>query len=115
MGKARSHQPGSIDQCRCQRKCTWPNNCDAAFSGVLTRSSTGATSDGYYQLTVDGTKINLAGQQLDVDGNGLGGDTYTLGAAEADNFFALYGDTNGDGLVGIAEFGQFRKGEANPV
>ncbi len=38
----------------------------------------------------------------------MGGDSYTLGTVEADNFFALYGDTNGDGVVGIAEFGQFR-------
>ncbi len=32
----------------------------------------------------------------------------SVGAVEADKFFALFGDTNGDNLVGIAEFGQFR-------
>ncbi len=45
---------------------------------------------------------------MDINGDGQGGDLYTLGASEADNFFALYGDTNGDGLAGTAEFGQFR-------
>ncbi len=60
------------------------------------------------QLTVDGSKITRSGQQLDANGNGQLGSVYTLGAAEADNFFALYGDTNGDGLVSVAEFGEFR-------
>ncbi len=36
------------------------------------------------------------------------GDSRVLGATEADQYFALYGDTNGDGLVGVSEFGQFR-------
>jgi len=79
-----------------------------AFAGAFTRGLAGALSDGYYQLTIDGSKITRAGQQLDSNGDGVGGDTYILGTNEADNFFALYGDTNADGLVGIAEFGEFR-------
>ena len=78
------------------------------FSGAFTRNSSGALQDGYYQLTIDGTKIRRAAQSLDVNQDGIGGDTYSIGSVEADNFFALYGDTNGDGLVGISEFGQFR-------
>ncbi len=31
-----------------------------------------------------------------------------IGAAEADNYFALFADTSGDGIVGVTEFGQFR-------
>lgn len=78
------------------------------FGGALTRGLAGALSDGYYQLTIDGTKITRGGQQLDSNGDGQGGDTFTLGTSETDKFFALYGDTNADGLVGVAEFGEFR-------
>lgn len=78
------------------------------FSGQFTRGTSGALSDGYYQLTIDGSLITRNGQQLDINGDGQTGDTFTLGASEADNFFALYGDTSGDGVVGVTEFGQFR-------
>ena len=79
-----------------------------SFTGALTRGANGALQDGYYQLTIDGTKIHRGSQTLDVNQDGTGGDSYVLGDDEVDNFFALYGDTNGDGLVGVAEFGQFR-------
>ncbi len=78
------------------------------FTGGFTRLSSGALVDGYYRLTIDGTKITRGSEALDANRDGIGGDSYTIGAAEADNFFALFGDTNGDGVVGIAEFGQFR-------
>ena len=76
------------------------------FSDASTRN--GALNDGYYQLNIDGTKLTRAGQSLDINQDGTGGDSLVIGDDEADNFFALYGDTNGDGLVGVAEFGQFR-------
>lgn len=79
------------------------------FSGSFTRGS-GVLVDGFYDLTVDGSKILRGGLGLDVNKDGTGGDTYVLGASEADNFFALYGDTSGDGVVGVSEFGQFRTG-----
>lgn len=80
-----------------------------SFSGPLTRSG-GALADGYYQLTILGAKVRIrsSGRAFDGDANGVAGGDYVLGAQEADKFFALYGDTNGDGLVGVAEFGQFR-------
>ena len=78
------------------------------FSGDYTRNSQGALVDGYYELTVDGTKITRSGIGLDVNSDGIGGDTFKFGDDEADAFFALYGDTDGDGLVGVSEFGQFR-------
>ncbi len=79
-----------------------------AFSGAFTRGTSGALVDGYYRLQIDGTKVTRGGQQLDINGDGIGGDLYTLGSLESDNFFATYGDTTGDGIVGVAEFGQFR-------
>ena len=79
------------------------------FSGSLTRAG-GALLDGYYQFTIDSSKIVRLGTQLNLDGNsdGLAGDNFQRGTLETDGFFALYGDANGDGLVGVAEFGQFR-------
>ena len=78
-----------------------------AFSGLYTRG-TGALEDGYYQLVIDGTKIRRGSQLVDFNQDGVGGDSKIIGAVEADGFFALFGDTSGDGLVGVAEFGQFR-------
>jgi subtilisin family serine protease len=78
------------------------------FTGAYVES-TGSLSDGYYDLTIDYTKVrDAAGNLLDGDNNGSPGGNYVIGDEEADNFFRLYGDTNGDGLVGIVEFGQFR-------
>ncbi len=78
-----------------------------SFSGLYTRGA-GALEDGYYQLVIDGTKIRRGAQTLDLNQDGIGGDSRTIGTSEADGFFALYGDTNGDGIVGVAEFGAFR-------
>ncbi len=78
------------------------------FSDGFTRGAGGMLSDGYYRLTIDGTKITRGAQQLDANGDGVGGDQVLLGSAESDNFFALYGDVSGDGLVGVTEFGLFR-------
>jgi hypothetical protein len=78
------------------------------FSGSFTRGTMKALLDGYYQLTIDGSKLTRAGQQLDTNSDGVGGDLYQFGDDEFDRFFALYGDTNGDGLVGMAEYAQFQ-------
>ncbi len=80
-----------------------------AFSGPQTYTG-GSLSDGYYQLTIFGASVRLRSNNLAYDGNGDGvaGGDYVLGAQQADRFFALFGDSGGDGLVGIAEFGQFR-------
>ena len=80
-----------------------------SFSGAFTRAG-GALLDGYYQLTINSTRVRRAGTQLELDGdaNGLAGGDFVRGTSATDNFFAYYGDTNGDGAVGVAEFGQFR-------
>ncbi len=80
-----------------------------SFSGAQAYTG-GSLSDGYYQLTIFGASVRLRSNNLAFDGNGDGiaGGDYLLGAQQADNFFALFGDTNGDGLVGVTEFGQFR-------
>jgi hypothetical protein len=48
-------------------------------------------ADGNYRLEIDATKVSNGGVNL--TGNNV------FGAAAADNFFRLYGDSNGDGRV----------------
>jgi hypothetical protein len=80
---------------------------DLTFSGVFTEH--GSLKDGYYELQIDASKIvGTSGFGLDSNQDGVTGDDYRFGDDAADNFFRLYGDTSGDGLVGIVEFGQFR-------
>ena len=71
------------------------------FAGAMTRSGTNALIDGNYQLVINGGLIRVQGttQTFDADRDGLAGGFYTLGAQAADNFFALLGDGNGNGVV----------------
>ncbi len=79
------------------------------FSGPLV-NSVGSLADGNYLLTVLSANVRRTSDNaaFDGDGDGQPGGNYVLGDDETDNFFALYGDTNGDRLVGVAEFGEFR-------
>ncbi len=79
------------------------------FSGPLATSN-GNLTDGNYVLTILGANVRQVSDNaaFDGDNDGNAGGDYVLGDEEADNFFALFGDTNGDRLVGVAEFGEFR-------
>ena len=79
-----------------------------SFSGDSTRAG-GALVDGNYQLTVDPTKVRRAGTsaEFDGDGDGVAGGALQFGATEADSFFALYGDTDGDRDVDGQDYGRF--------
>ena len=56
-------------------------------------------TDGNYVATLSGTDVNdVAGLQLDGDGDGTGGDDYTF------EFFVLAGDMNGDRSVDDADY-----------
>ena len=79
------------------------------FSGPLVNSA-GNLADGNYMLTVLSANIRRSSDNVafDGDGDGIAGGNFVLGDDEEENFFALFGDTEGDRLVGIAEFGQFR-------
>jgi hypothetical protein len=68
----------------------------------------GSLSDGHYQLTILGHRIQGKGTNLDGGNDHQAGGNFVRGGIEADDFFRLYGDTNGDRLVGISDFGQFR-------
>jgi hypothetical protein len=78
------------------------------FNGDFTRGNRAALIDGNYQLTIDASKVLSGSIALDGDGDGVGGDNYVIGDDETDNFFAYYGDLDGDRMVGLAEFNAFR-------
>ncbi|MBM4090879.1 MAG: DNRLRE domain-containing protein [Planctomycetes bacterium] len=61
-------------------------------------------ADGRYELNIDAEKVTAHGSQLDGDGDGTGGDDYQF----VDRFFRLFGDVNGDGVVGMPDFNIFR-------
>ncbi len=74
---------------------------------LLTFSGTGivggSLADGDYTLTTLATSVtDAAGNQLDGNGDGTGGDNAT------DTFFRLFGDADGDRMVSVVDFFQFR-------
>jgi hypothetical protein len=98
---------GSVEVSFTTREVNGKTLANLTFAGGFTEY--GSLKDGYYELRIDASRIvNASGFGLDGNRDGMPGDDYRFGTAEADNFFRLYGDTNGDGLVGIVEFGQFR-------
>jgi hypothetical protein len=63
----------------------------------------GSLADGNYTLTVHADKVHDSlGQALDGDSNGTAGDD------RVDDFFRLFGDTNGDRKVDDTDFAVFR-------
>ena len=63
----------------------------------------GSLPDGEYQLTILSENItDGAGNLLDGNGDGIGGDNAT------DEFFRLFGDIDGNGNVNIIDFFQFK-------
>jgi hypothetical protein len=77
-----------------------------AFAGPLTRG--GALIDGNFQLVVDASKVIRGGQALDGQRDGSSGTNATFGDDSADNFYALFGDVDGDRSSAIADFALFR-------
>nr|WP_143547780.1 GEVED domain-containing protein [Rhodopirellula sp. SM50] len=79
------------------------------FSGPLTRGNSSALVDGNYQLAIDPTKVRRAGTSVTLDGDddGRRGGGYAYGTAMSDQFFSLYGDTDGDRDVDGQDYGRF--------
>ncbi|MCR9296931.1 MAG: hypothetical protein NXI32_29830, partial [bacterium] len=82
------------------------------FRGSLTTTPSipgSSLLDGNYELRINGELItNRFGTRLDADKDGQAGGSSVFGDAEVDVFYRYFGDSNGDRVVGIAEFGQFR-------
>lgn len=86
-----------------------------SFSGAHVRPNVlnqlpNALVDGNYQLTILADRVRASGSStlFDGDGDGAGGVDYLRGAAAADNFFAYYGDVNGDRVLDLIDYTAFR-------
>jgi hypothetical protein len=88
---------------------------DSGATTVVTLTFTGGAvnfkslADGRYTLTALANQF--AGDGLDGNGDGVGGDNYVLVGAPgtAPNLFRLFGDVNGDGTVAASDFIVFRQ------
>jgi GH35 family endo-1,4-beta-xylanase len=80
------------------------------FSGILTVSGSFGLIDGDYRLLIDASKVRKRDSlaPLDGDGNGAMGGDFLWGDESSDRFFALFGDIDGDGGVGIQDFNVLR-------
>lgn len=80
----------------------------SSLGGVIKRSEGSANSlvDGTYLLTVDPSKVHQ------VDGQTLGANNNKFGAAYADKFFRMFGDSDGDGDVDGTDTVAFRRAQA---
>src|SRR5207244_3047509 len=74
------------------------------FTGADTTA--GSLNDGKYVLTALAGQISAGGQQLDGNGDGIGGDNYLF--TDAQGLFRLFGDATGDRRVDNADFFLFR-------
>lgn len=79
------------------------------FSGEYTRGLGNALTDGNYQLSLRGDRLTRDGRGLDSNQDGIDGDQYVIGTTEADRFYSLYGDVEGDRVVGLSDFNSFRR------
>jgi hypothetical protein len=72
----------------------------------------GSLPDGNYRVTALSSKISnslLGNLALDGDNNGSAGGNAIEGESATDNFFRLYGDTDGNGIINPAETNRFRR------
>jgi hypothetical protein len=85
------------------------------FSGSFTRGVNGVLNDGFYELVIDGVKVRRNGRSLDSNADGIEGDVSRFGNREEDRFFALFGDSNGNGIVDAIDSLRFRNLLNQPV
>ena len=79
------------------------------FSGNHVDSESGSLVDGNYMLTVIGSQVTGTdnGVSLDGDEDGNAGGDAIIGDSEADAFFRLFGDSDGDRNVDGTDYGLF--------
>jgi V8-like Glu-specific endopeptidase len=77
------------------------------FSGAHTFA--GSLNDGNYDLRILGNQIiDLNSNHLDGNKDGDFGGDHVFGADEADGFYRLFGDHDGNRVVGMLDFARFR-------
>ncbi len=64
-------------------------------------------ADGVYQLDILPTATDLAGEPLDGNGDGNGGDAFGYLGSVANGFYELTGDWNGSGGVNVLDFATY--------
>jgi hypothetical protein len=69
----------------------------------------GSLADGNYRLVIDAPMIRYHSVVLDGNKDGMAGDSHSFGADSADAFFRNYGDVNGNGVVDLIDFAEFRR------
>lgn len=74
-------------------------------SGGAHVTNFGSLRDGIYELQIDASRVTSLGAWLDGD-DGSASVPYVT--QSVDNFFRKYGDTDGDGGVGLTDFAAFR-------
>ena len=62
-------------------------------------------ADGNYQFTLNSARVSIGGLALDGDGDGVAGGNFVFGNREADQFFRLFGDRDGDRDVDGRDYG----------
>lgn len=78
------------------------------FDGDQVDPQTGSLIDGDYVLTVLANQvIDADGVALDGDDDGQAGGNVVIGDAQADRFFRLFGDLDGDRSVGVQDLSRF--------
>ncbi len=70
-------------------------------TSVTDRPRGNSLSDGRYHLVIDASQVtSLDGQKMSAD--------YSFGASDVDGFFRKFGDGNGNGVVDLLDFAEFR-------
>ncbi len=85
------------------------------FSGAYTQYA--SLMDGEYELTIFGNLVQSAASGTNLDGANTGqfGSNYVFGAQQADNFYRLYGDIEGQRTVDAVDLFHFRQSLLTPA
>ncbi|MEM0926611.1 MAG: dockerin type I domain-containing protein, partial [Planctomycetota bacterium] len=74
-------------------------------------SESGSLIDGFYELLVDASQVwsLRTGLTLDGDSDDQAGGDFRFGSIATDEFFRLFGDTDGDRDVDASDFNEFTR------
>ncbi|MCA9139550.1 MAG: right-handed parallel beta-helix repeat-containing protein, partial [Planctomycetales bacterium] len=84
-----------------------PNTVTLTFLPGPSVGPGGGLLDGNYRLMLKADRIGTGVMPLDGDGDGSGGGNHLFGTNPTDNFFRLFGDSDGDRDVDGQDFGKF--------
>jgi hypothetical protein len=76
------------------------------FTGAFTEND--SLIDGFYDFTISAGVVSGAGGALDGNNDTIPGGNYVVTGTTANDFFRLYGDEDGSGLVDLLDFAAFR-------